>query len=47
LNYLLPIGTVLNLPISLLIGFHKSTSHLIFILRRTPSPFSIESATID
>jgi hypothetical protein len=35
LNYLVPIGTVLNLPISLLIGFHKSTSHLTFILRRT------------
>jgi hypothetical protein len=37
LNYLVSTSTVLNLPISFLIGFHKSTSHLTFILRGTPS----------
>jgi hypothetical protein len=37
LNYLVPTGIVLNLHISFLIGFHKNTSHLTFILRRIPS----------
>jgi hypothetical protein len=33
LNYLVPTGTVLNLSISFLIGFHKSTSHLCLPLK--------------